>query len=64
MLKLIERLRVRDTILVLLTVGSVGIAAADKSYREFFANLAQNALTGYFALTVPNNKRNEEEGEG
>ncbi|MBD2771602.1 hypothetical protein [Iningainema tapete] len=56
LLEILEKLSARSLIMVLLVVGSLGIAITDSTFRPAFGDLVKIGIGGYLGQLAPGGK--------
>lgn len=55
--ELLSRLNTRSLAVLILLTGSLGLAIADREYREIFGDIAKVGLGGYLGQLLPSGAR-------
>lgn len=53
MIRLLQRINTRSLIVLILVIGSLYLAVADRSFRSAFADLAKIGIGGYLGQLIP-----------
>lgn len=55
--KILERLKVRSVVVLILVIGTFVLALKDDKFRVAFGDLAKIGVGGYLAQLIPSDKR-------